>query len=311
MGRIIVIGGANIDICGTSLNALRDYDSNPGTISISFGGVGRNIAENCVLFGQQTDFVTVFSSDNYGRLLKQDCENLGMNCSFSAITDEYPSSMYLALLDHNHDMKVAMSDMRILRAFTTEMLDRVLKTADSDDIIIIDANLDMECIRYITENAPCRIAADPVSAAKAQRLADVLGHIDIFKPNRYEARQMSGITVSDIPSGIKALEWYLDKGVREVLISLAEDGILLAAEGKMYHFSHKRIDVQNATGGGDALLGAYVSERRNGRTPRQAARFAAAAAVTVIERQSDERRTISRAMIEENEKRAELKEQLL
>lgn len=311
MGRIIVIGGANIDICGTSLHALRDYDSNPGTISISFGGVGRNIAENCVLFGQKTDFVTVFSSDNYGQMLKADCEKLGMDCTYSTTTDAYPSSMYLALLDHNHDMKVAMSDMRILRAFTPEMLERVLKSAGSDDIIIIDANLDMECIDYITANAPCMIAADPVSAAKAQRLADVLGRIAIFKPNRFEAKEMSGIRIEDVPSGVKALKWYRDQGIREVLISLAEDGILLAADGQMVHFSHKRIDVQNATGGGDALLAAYVSERRNGRTPREAVRFAAAAAVTVIERQSAQRRSISRAMIEENAERIELKEQLL
>ena len=311
MGRIIVIGGANIDICGTSLTSLRDYDSNPGTIAVSFGGVGRNIAENCVLLDQQVDFVTVFSHDSYGRMLKADCESLGMNCSYSTVTENYPSSMYLAILDHDHDMKIAMSDMRILREFTPEMLERVLKTVSGDDIIIIDANLDMECIEYIAAHAPCRIAADPVSTAKAKRFEGILDRIAIFKPNRYEAEEMTGIRIEDIPSGIQALEWYLGRGVSEVLISMAEDGILLAAEGKMFHFSHRRINVQNATGGGDALLGAYVSERRNGKAPAEAARFAAAAALTVIERQGVKRREISRKMIEENAVSTEIKEKIL
>ena len=311
MSRMIVIGGANIDICGSSLGSLRDYDSNPGTIEVSFGGVGRNIAENCALLGDKVDFVTVFADDHYGRLLRQDCESLGMNTSYSTETSDYPSSMYLAILDHNHDMKIAMSDMRILRAFSDEMLDRVLKSVSNDDIIVIDANLDLQCIHYIAQHATCRIAADPVSTAKADRLADILGYVTFFKPNRYEAKAMSGIEIDGEESACRALDWYLEKGVREVLISLGEDGVLLAAGNEKFLYTHRQIDVQNATGGGDCLLAAYVSERRKGRTPRQAAQFAVAAAVTVIERQGMKRREITRAMIEANALNTEIKEKQL
>ncbi len=51
---ICVIGGANIDICGSSLEPLKNYDSNPGTIAVSYGGVGRNIAQ-IMRFTQQPD----------------------------------------------------------------------------------------------------------------------------------------------------------------------------------------------------------------------------------------------------------------
>jgi pseudouridine kinase len=40
-----LIGGANIDILGKSFESLRPSDSNPGKVSISFGGVARNIAQ--------------------------------------------------------------------------------------------------------------------------------------------------------------------------------------------------------------------------------------------------------------------------
>ena len=41
---IVVIGGVNCDISGTPGAALRMGDSNPGRITFTPGGVGRNIA---------------------------------------------------------------------------------------------------------------------------------------------------------------------------------------------------------------------------------------------------------------------------
>ena len=43
MAEITVIGGINIDIEGSPFAELRHEDSNPGTVSMAFGGVGRNI----------------------------------------------------------------------------------------------------------------------------------------------------------------------------------------------------------------------------------------------------------------------------
>ena len=42
--RITVIGGANTDIGGGPAAPLRLHDSNPGTVVLRPGGVGRNIA---------------------------------------------------------------------------------------------------------------------------------------------------------------------------------------------------------------------------------------------------------------------------
>ena len=44
MAKVVVLGGANIDIVGQSDKEILEYDSNPGKIRISCGGVGRNIA---------------------------------------------------------------------------------------------------------------------------------------------------------------------------------------------------------------------------------------------------------------------------
>ena len=49
MSSICVIGGANIDIVGSSIDPLQNFDSNPGEISIAYGGVGRKYCTDLCL----------------------------------------------------------------------------------------------------------------------------------------------------------------------------------------------------------------------------------------------------------------------
>lgn len=293
MSSICVIGGANIDIVGSSIDPLQNYDSNPGEISIAYGGVGRNIAQICALLGENIKFVTCFSGDSYGQSMKEDCKRLGMDVSMSSTVEDLPSSMYIALLDNNRDMKLGMSDMRILRRMDAKMLQPILETLHEDDIIIIDSNLDMESIEYIAIHAKARIAADPVSAHKASRLKSVLNHLDIFKPNQFEASELTGIWIKDEETARQNLDWFIEHGVKEVIISMADRGILLGTAEHKTWFTHRPINMENATGGGDSLLGAYVASRLAGKCPLESMRFGISAAVISIEQDAVRRRNLN------------------
>ncbi|HHU55776.1 MAG TPA: sugar kinase, partial [Acholeplasmataceae bacterium] len=57
MKSILIIGGSNIDYFGKCKKAKKLSDSNVGTINVSFGGVGRNIAENLGRLGVDVTFI--------------------------------------------------------------------------------------------------------------------------------------------------------------------------------------------------------------------------------------------------------------
>ena len=63
---VVVIGAVNMDICGRPDKAPRLHDSNPGTVSFSAGGVGRNIAHNLCLLGMNVKFIAAIGDDVYG-----------------------------------------------------------------------------------------------------------------------------------------------------------------------------------------------------------------------------------------------------
>ncbi|MCH4208440.1 MAG: PfkB family carbohydrate kinase [Solobacterium sp.] len=311
MSKICVFGGANVDICGSSIKPLRNYDSNPGTIEIRFGGVGRNIAQICAMLKQRVQLVTCFSDDSYGRELKRDCEALGMDCSKAVIVKDLPSSIYIAILDDNRDMKIAMSDMRILRNLDQTAIDEALKDIHPDDMIILDANLSEETLTYIASHALCATAADPVSANKAKRLEPILKQLTVFKPNQYEAQELTGIWIKDDQTAVDSLNWFLDHGVQEIIISMADRGILLGTKDQKVWLTHRTIKLDNATGGGDTFMGAYLAQRLEQASPLQAAEYAAAAAVITIEDNAVQRRSLTDETIRSRIGEMKIKERVL
>ncbi len=311
MNRVCVIGGANMDISARALSMITAHDSNLSHITLSCGGVGRNIARTMVRLGMKTEFVTVFSSDDFGRRLMQDCVESGIGISGSKVVDDMPASLYIAILDENGDMSVAMNDMRILECFDREMILAGLSGLEKDDILVVDGNLSEEHIRFALENAHCLKAADPVSAAKAGRLSGMLDLLDVFKPNRYEAELLSGIRIEDAQSAAKALDFFLDKGVGEILISLADEGVLLGSGEGKYWYRHRKITLANATGGGDSFLAGYLLKRSEGCTQDEAVRFAVSAAVCTIETAMDQRQALSRDAMEAQTDQMEIEVQRL
>lgn len=280
---IWAIGGANMDICGIGSHKLKDFDSNIGVINISPGGVVSNIARSCAMLGEDVHLVTCFGRDDYGNLLMDDFKRLGIDLTYSILSDKFSTSIYLAILDENRDMRIAMNDMRILEEMTEDVLKRAVDEIRGEDILITDTNLSPELIEFMMKNASATVVVDPVSAAKIGKIAGLLTYIDIFKPNEIEAETLTGIKVSNDDSARRTLTWFLERGVEEIIVTMADKGILLGtSEGNLW-IRHDKPNMINANGGGDAFLGAYVAARHRGYSPKESVKFGIGAAFIKIE----------------------------
>ena len=77
----VVVGGVNVDIGGRSFAPLVSADSNPGRVTISLGGVGRNIAHNLSLLGADVRLLTAYGDDAHGAQVAASCSELGIDLS--------------------------------------------------------------------------------------------------------------------------------------------------------------------------------------------------------------------------------------
>lgn len=254
-----LIGGANIDILGKSFETLRPSDSNPGSVSVSFGGVARNIAHNLTNIGRPVRLLTVFGDDGLGHQCAKDCKDRNMDISHSIFLKDSTSSTYLAIANKDGDMSVAIADMNILRNLKKDMVQPFLQTINKDDVLVVDTNLEFEMIEYITSNVSCILACDPISTAKTKKILPFLSRLTVFKPNRLEAEVCCGFPITDDESLMKALKYLRKSGIRDVIITLGVRGGAIACDEGLFRYYHKDVEVVSATGAGDAFLSAYIA----------------------------------------------------
>ncbi len=279
----VVIGGVNIDIGGRSYGPLVPRDSNPGKVTTSLGGVGRNIAHNMSLLGVDVRMLTAFGDDIYGQRIAASCAELGIDISNALQIPGGTTPTYLFLNDSDGDMALALSDMDICERITPAYLAANMNLINHAQLVIIDTNIPQESIDFLAECCTAPIFADPVSTAKAVKLRSVLGKIHTLKPNRMEAELLSGVKITDEDSLRKAAQALIDTGMHRVFISLGTEGVLAVDREQMLKIPCFQATMRNATGAGDSFMAALAWAYLEGTDLENTARAAAAVAAMTIE----------------------------
>jgi len=284
---VAVYGGANFDIQARCREPYRPGDSNPGTSSMSFGGVGRNIAENVAKLGLATELVTVFGGDEMASLLADGCRASGVEVGRSLILPNEATSRYICIIDEQGCLVGAVAAMDCLNLFGPDELASRFGPGDEADVVVIDANLPPETIAaaaFRWKDKP--LILDTVSVAKAVRAAPVAGLFSMVKPNRREAKALLGLdpdTLDDRMNGdenvaLSSIRALLALGVREVFLSLGAQGLLWADAAGMGRAIPLDLPVVNVSGSGDAATAALAWATVRGLDCGEKARYAVAAA---------------------------------
>ena len=256
---VCVIGGANIDLQGSSDNALLLNDSNPGEISMSSGGVGRNIAENIARLSIPTKIFSYVGSDAMGNFLIESTQKANVDTTYINRHPSLPTSQYLSVLDDNNDMLVSISDMRIINEMSVDDIKSHGSTLNQSSVIVIDTNVPIDVIEYVTEEfSHIPLFLDTVSIAKSSKIIHLIGKFHTVKPNRLESELITGIKITDESSMLKAAKNLFDRGCKQIFITLGEDGVFYF-DGKDYgKYIQEKIDVVSANGAGDAFVAGMV-----------------------------------------------------
>ena len=254
----VVVGGVNVDIGGRSHKKLVAADSNPGRVSISLGGVGRNIAHNMSLMGLDVKMLTAIGEDVYGNRIAESCKALGIDASHALRVADCATSTYLYIADEAGEMALALSDMEICDRITPAYLAANQQVLQNAQVIVADTNIPAESLVYLAENCAAPIFCDPVSTIKAEMLRPVLNKIHTLKPNRLEAELLSGVTIRGKEDAEAAANALLQKGVQRVFLSMGADGMYAATAEEQRWMENIPGQLVNTTGCGDAAMAALV-----------------------------------------------------
>lgn len=253
-----VVGGVNMDIGGRSYGNLVAADSNPGVVTMSLGGVGRNIAHNLALLGADVRMLTAFGDDLYGQRIAASCTELGIDMSHALKLPGESTSTYLYISAPDGEMAMALSDMSVCERIDGEYLAANLPTLTNARVVVADANIPAESLAFLAENCQSPLFVDPVSTVKAEKIRPILHKIHTLKPNRLEAELLSGVPIRDKADVSKAAKVLLEKGISRVFISMGADGVYAATGEEELWLPNLPGTMVNTTGCGDAFMAALV-----------------------------------------------------
>lgn len=280
---VVVVGGVNVDICGKSAQKLIPCDSNPGTVRLSLGGVGRNIAHNLALLGASVKLLTALGDDLYAAKVRESCGALGIDLAHAKVVPHGATSTYLVLTEPDGDVALALCDAEIAREITPAYLRENLELLNGAAAVVAETNLPEETLQFLAEHCTAPIYADPVSVTKAEKLRPILGRLQGLKPNKLEAELLTHTKIETERDLDRAAELLLAAGVKQVFISLGAKGLLCATKDECFRTPCYPTVLKNATGGGDASMAALVYGCMLGLPLHDAARLALAAGAIAVE----------------------------
>ena len=244
--RICVIGGANADIIATSFGAFVPNDSNPGAVRLTAGGVGRNIAHNLALLGDEVVFLTQFGGDAFGRFTADSCRDAGIDISLCDYAPEGVRSCFLSINDCNGEMVGGVADMLAAESITSEWLASKLFKLGDVDVFVADANITVDALAYLIDHVDKPLYLDAVSGAKAPRIREAMlrsskKHFFSLKCNQLEYAFLEDLETVD-----------------RKFVSLGANGLDVVEGKARHHFAALPCRVVNTTGAGDALMAGII-----------------------------------------------------
>ncbi|KAG1769169.1 Indigoidine synthase A like protein-domain-containing protein [Suillus occidentalis] len=188
---LIVVGCAAVDITSQPLadSDLGHQSTSPGNVSISLGGVGRNIAEAAhrVLSSYSNEFsaatllVSLVGDDSFGRLLSEETRMLGMRTDGLIPVHGGRSSVCSLLLDRSGGLRAGVADMDLVRNMDGYMAHEFI-LAHKPKLLAVDGNLSPDTLKVVVSEClrnGVNVFFEPTSVVKsASILPAIAGNLD-------------------------------------------------------------------------------------------------------------------------------------
>jgi pseudouridine kinase len=262
-GPVLVIGAAGVDLIGNVKGELKNSTSNPAHIRSSYGGVGRNLAENLARLGHPVQLITAVGDDLTGQQMLDNLAQAGVDVSHAFHSALHPTGTYLAVIRTGGDLQFALDDMRAMSELTPDYFDARTDLFSECSAVFVDGNLSRESLRRIvlhSKRAGVPLCVNPTSTALASRFIPYLKNIRLLIGNTHEAAILtsSSSSVAHRREALQAAKNLVIEGVGFVVITLAEAGVCYATSEINGHVPALRTTIVDPTGGGDAMAAAIL-----------------------------------------------------
>jgi len=148
-------------------------------------------------------------------------------------------------------------------------------TALRPSLILLQLEIPTLTVLHAAQRARQNGSLVILNPAPANPLPDELISLaDFIIPNETELSLLTGMEVKDIPSAEQAAKVLLNRGAKNVIVTLGNKGALLATSTQVKQVNTYKVDVVDTTAAGDAFIGGFACALLRGLEMEKAVKYA-------------------------------------
>ncbi|RYU93781.1 ribokinase [Emticicia agri] len=256
MSKIVVIGSSNTDMV-----VKTNRFPNPGetilggTFFMFAGGKGANQAVAAARMGGDVVLVAKVGNDIFGKQAIEGFQKEKINTSYISTDFEKASGTALIIVNERGENKIVVAS----GSNDTLSQEDIMKAAteiEMAEVVLLQLEIPVSSVVFAATQGLKTESKVILNPAPAQELPDeIYPNLYLITPNETEAQLLTGIEVKDDESAREAADMLLDKGVRNVIITLGARGAYFHNDYQSFFVDAPQVEAVDTTAAGDIFNG--------------------------------------------------------
>jgi len=263
--RVVVVGSANMDLVFRTQRFPDPGETVHGRSFETFpGGKGANQAVAIGKLGGDCLFVGKVGTDAFGDELALSLSSSGVDASRLLRTSEVRTGVASIDVDDSGQNRIIVIAGANGHLRPDEAIEAAYGFKDAK-VALFQHETPAETVDACIEAASqkCQVILNPAPARPVSEKS--YPHIAYITPNESEAKALTGVDIVDEPACAKAADWFHQRGVLGVIITLGSKGCYVSCGSIRQTVESIPVKAVDTTAAGDAFNGALAMLLAEGR----------------------------------------------
>ena len=242
---------------------------------VDYGGKGSNQAVACARLGASVSFVAKIGTDPFGEMALGLYRDEGIDVTHVKRVADAPTGVGFIIVEAASGHNCITIDPGANELLTAADVAQCEAAFNSSAVVLTQLEIPVAAAEAAMAHGRARGAVTILNPAPVRTLpSSILQLVDILTPNQSEARVLAGLNAAANIEPETVARTLISSGVKQVVVTLGENGALIVTEKSSTHVSAIRMRAVDTTGAGDAFNAGLAMGLACGASLEQSVQFA-------------------------------------